>query len=130
MKLLVTVVCFTFLSIGQISAQLSLSLRPGHNDDLCPGFEVANQAIIDIRNMPPITPNDNTSVEYYWVVQHEDGTTWSWQTDIPARAFLIPFAGEYTLRCQILYITVGNVFPYAAFWSSPMLIRAGDDCGG
>lgn len=83
---------------------------------------------MDIFNMPPIVPGSNTSVEYYWVVRHEDGAQWNWQTNEPSRAFLVPFAGNYTLRVQVLYISIGNNHPYAAFWSSPVNITSGEDC--
>lgn len=127
MKSIFTALFFVLISAGSLSAQITIQLRPGHNDDLCPGFTTENQAIMDIQNMPPLLPGPNTNVEFYWVVQHELGT-WSWQTDSPARAFLVPFAGDYTLRCQVLYISLNNGYPYAAFWSSPMLITAGEDC--
>jgi hypothetical protein len=120
-------ICFLLMSVSSVFAQITIELRPGYNDELCPGFESENEGIMDIRNVPPITPSPNSSVEYYWIVQHEEGT-WSWQTDSPARGFLIPFEGEYTLRCQVLYISLGNSYPYAAFWSSPMLIEAGEGC--
>lgn len=121
------IICFALFSVSPLSAQIALELRPGHNDDLCPGFETVNEAVMDISNMPPIVPSPNTNIEYYWIVQHEQGT-WSWQTDSPARGFLIPFEGEYTLRCQVLYISLGDSYPYAAFWSSPMVIEAGGEC--
>lgn len=120
--------CLLLLLAGGLSAQISIDLRPGFNDELCSGFdEVENTAIMDISNMPPIVPGSNTSVEYYWVVQHELGT-WTWQTNTPARPFLLPFTGEYTLRVRVLYISIGNNFPYAAFWSTPMTIEAGEGC--
>lgn len=123
----VLAICFALLSVSLLPAQVTLQLRPGHNEELCPGFEPENVAIMGINNMPPITPSPNTRIEFYWVVQHELGT-WSWQTDSPARGFLIPFEGEYTLRCQILYLSEGNHYPYAAFWSSPKLIETGESC--
>jgi len=116
------------LGAGGLSAQITIDLREGYNDERCPGYTPEHEAIMDIFNMPPIVPSSNTSVEYYWVVQHEQNT-WTWQTDTPSRAFLIPFEGEYTLRVQVLYISIGNNFPYAAFWSTPITIRTGEDCG-
>lgn len=126
-KLISGILLLCLFGAVDLSAQLSLELRTGFNDELCPGFSQDNEAVVDIRNMPPISPSSNTKVEFYWVLQHDEAT-WSWQTSLPARSFLVPFPGEYTLRCQVLYVSLENRHPYAAFWSSPMKINTGEEC--
>lgn len=124
--LLFIFVCLGFW--GSLNAQLGLELRSGYNDELCPGYDdEENTVILDVVNMPPLTPAPNTRVEYYWLITHENGD-WVYQTDNPARAFKMVFPGSYTMRCQVLYVNLLTANAYASFWSSPLIVETGHTC--
>lgn len=128
MKYLLFLVFVSLCSLGGLQAQLGLELRPGFNDELCPGFDdEVNTVIIDVVNMPPITPAPNTQIEYYWVINHELGD-WAYQTDNNARGFKLSFPGTYTMRCQVLYVNLTTTNAYATFWSSPLIVTTSEDC--
>lgn len=120
--------CLFLLSGSALSAQIGLELRPGYNDDRCPGFnDQENIVIIDIVNELPVPPTANTRIEYYWVITHELGN-WAYQTNNSARGFQLSFPGQYTMRCQVLYVDLHTTFAYASFWSSPLIVNTGDSC--
>lgn len=124
--LLIAFVCCGFM--GTLSAQLSLELRSGYNDELCPGYDdELNTVILDVVNMPPLTPAPNTRIEYYWLITHENGD-WAYQTNSSARSFKLVFSGDYTMRCQVLYVDLTTTNAYATFWSNPMIVQTGQDC--
>ncbi|MGB3547638.1 MAG: hypothetical protein WBA17_11725, partial [Saprospiraceae bacterium] len=112
--------------VTALSAQVTVNLRPGANDDHCAGFNDANIAVMEIAYNPPFPPSSTTVVEYYWTVEHELGT-WAWQTDRPDREFLIPFMGEYTIKCKVLYVQQSTRLTYAAFQSNVMIVD-GKNC--
>lgn len=120
---------FFFCLIGGVSVfgQLGLELRAGFNDDLCPGTGEENLVIIDVVNTPPLTPAANSTIEYYWIITHEMAE-WVYQTDNDSRPFRLPFDGEYTMRCRVLYVNQETAFAYASFWSSPLIVETGDVC--
>lgn len=107
--------------------QLGLQLRPGFNEERCPGYEEENLVMIDVVNMPPLTPAPGTNIEYYWIITHEEGE-WVYQTDNNARPFRLTFHGEYSMRCRVLYVSQETTFAYASFWSSPLIIETGENC--
>lgn len=120
--------CLAVIFIAPLSAQLGLELRPGYNEDVCPGFdENNNTVIIEVVNMPPLNPAPNTRIEYYWLITHEQGE-WIYQTNFPARPFLVTLDGEHTMRCRVLYVNELTSLAYASFWSAPLIVETGSAC--
>ncbi len=109
-----------------LSAQITVNLRTGANDDHCAGFNDEHIAVMQISYDPPFPPTSTTIIEYYWTVEHELGS-WTWRTDRPDRPFLIPFTGTYTIRCKVLYVQEATRTTYAAFQSNVMVFD-GQEC--
>lgn len=124
-----TILCALLLTcvLPALSAQLGLQLRPGFNDDLCPGYDEENTVIFDVTNVPPLSPVQNSRIEYYWEITHEFAD-WTYQTNSDARSFHLTLPGQYAVRCKVLYINLATTQPYASFWSAPLIIDTNPDC--
>lgn len=102
---------------------MGITIACDNEQDLCAGFEEENEALFAVIGNLPFDPAANTSVEYYWTAEHENGS-WTWHTSFPSRRILLPFEGTYAVQCKVMYIRKGKNRPYAAFWSNRIFVEA------
>ncbi|GJM31897.1 MAG: hypothetical protein DHS20C18_08980 [Saprospiraceae bacterium] len=112
------------MMVNQMTAQLIAV----NGSEICAGLQPENQAHICVSENLPIPLPPNSTIAYTWTVIHPNGT-WRWVSTASERTVPIPWPGDYSVRVQMEYIRQGRRRPFAAFWTSPLIIH-GSDCEG
>ena len=129
MKPALIIIPLLFLFVATQAQSSDPTLVPVSDTEICRGYNpLKNIAQVGVSVDIPdyVMDRSDMFVTYKWRAEHPNGNK-VWNTSQAVRTIPIPWTGEYTIKCTVEYVLLGNSTPFETVESNTLTIT-GKSC--